>query len=569
MTEITTQADPSVGQIAAASDWWRGAVIYQVYPRSLFDASGDGVGDLPGIIEKLDYIASLGVDALWISPFFKSPMKDFGYDVSDFRAVDPLFGSLEDFDGLIAKAHSLGLRVVIDLVMSHTSDQHQWFRDSQTRRNGRDDWYVWADAKADGSVPNNWLSVFGGSAWEWHDGRQQYYLHNFLASQPDLNFHQIAVQDQMLAELEFWLKRGVDGFRLDAVNYCFHDAQLRNNPTKPESERKGRGFSPDNPYAWQYHRYDNTQPENLAFMERIRGLLNRYPGSVSLGEINSDDSNATIAEYTNGDRRLHMGYSFELLADECSPAYIRQTVEDLEDRLAEGWPCWAISNHDVVRVATRWGSDDASAARTKLLTTMVCSLRGTVCTYQGEELGLSEAEIRQDQVQDPYGIAFWPNFKGRDGCRTPMPWVANGPGAGFSEAEPWLPIPDQHRADAVEIQETDAQSVLNHYRRFLRWRGSQPALRWGSIEFIDTPAAVLGFVREFQDQRMLILMNFSTSDCSINLPTGWQLTEIEVGGETVGRYAEAVALAPFQAWFGELEIHAEAHAQQQSASLVG
>lgn len=317
--------------------WWRGAVIYQIYPRSFLDTNGDGVGDLPGIIERLGYIASLGVDAIWVSPFFRSPMADFGYDIADQRDVDPLFGTLDDFDRLLARAHALGLKVMIDQVFSHTSDQHAWFRESrQSRDNPRADWYVWADAREDGTPPNNWLSIFGGVAWKWEPRRRQYYLHNFLSSQPDLNFHNPAVQQATLDYVKFWLDRGVDGFRLDSINFCFHDAQLRDNPAKPESERVGRGFSPDNPYAFQYHYYNNTRPENVGFLERLRALLDQYPGAVTLGEISSEDSLATTAEYT-APGRLHMGYSFELLVDDYSAGYIRATVEKLEATMRDGW----------------------------------------------------------------------------------------------------------------------------------------------------------------------------------------------------------------------------------------
>ncbi len=342
--------------------WWRGAVIYQIYPRSYLDANGDGVGDLPGIIQRLDHIAALGVDAIWISPFFKSPMADFGYDIADYRDVDPLFGSLDDFDRLLAKAHGLGLKVMIDQVLSHTSIEHAWFRESrQDRSNPKADWYVWADPREDGTPPNNWLSLFGGCAWQWEPRREQYYLHNFLVDQPDLNFHHPDVQQATLDNVRFWLDRGVDGFRLDAINFCFHDAQLRDNPAKPAEKRFGRGFSPDNPYAYQYHYYNNTQPENLPFLERLRALLDEYPGAVSLGEISSEDSLATTAEYTR-DGRLHMGYSFELLVDDYSAAYIRDTVSRLEAAMTEGWPCWAVSNHDVERAVSRGGAPGRSAA---------------------------------------------------------------------------------------------------------------------------------------------------------------------------------------------------------------
>jgi alpha-glucosidase len=338
--------------------WWQGAIIYQIYPRSFQDTNGDGVGDLPGIIERLDYVASLGVDAVWISPFFKSPMADFGYDIADYRAVDPVFGTLEDFDKLLARAHALGLKVMIDQVLSHTSIEHAWFLESRTSRtNSRANWYVWADARADGSPPNNWLSIFGGVAWKWEPRRGQYYLHNFLASQPDLNFHEPAVREAVLDNVRFWLDRGVDGLRLDAINFCFHDRELRDNPPKPVEERVGRGFSTDNPYAFQRHLYDNTRPENLGFLADLRTLLDRFPGTVSIGEISAEDSIATMAEYTRPGR-IHMAYSFELLGKDGSPGHIRDTVERELLAAPRGWPCWSISNHDVERVLSRWGNSD-------------------------------------------------------------------------------------------------------------------------------------------------------------------------------------------------------------------
>jgi alpha-glucosidase len=317
-----------------ATPWWRGAVIYQIYPRSFLDSNGDGVGDLPGILQKLEYVASLGVDAIWIAPFFKSPMRDFGYDVSDYLSVDPLFGTMQDFDRLVARAHELGLKVMIDQVLSHTSSDHPWFQESrQSCDNPKADWYVWADPKADGSPPNNWLSIFGGVAWTWEPRRRQYYLHNFLSSQPDLNFHNPDVRRAVLENVEFWLQRGVDGFRLDAINFCFHDAKLRDNPPKPKELRQGRGFTSDNPYAYQFHYFNNTQPENLKFLEELRDLFDRYPGVTSLGEIASEDSLGTMAEYTSG-KRLHMGYSFELLTEQFSVSHIRKTVEDLVSAVA-------------------------------------------------------------------------------------------------------------------------------------------------------------------------------------------------------------------------------------------
>ncbi|CAD1793284.1 DUF3459 domain-containing protein [Xanthomonas euroxanthea] len=506
--------------------WWRGAVIYQIYPRSFLDSNGDGVGDLPGIIAKLDYIAGLGVDAIWISPFFKSPMADFGYDIADYRAVDPLFGTLDDFDRLLDKAHGLGLKVMIDQVLSHTSIAHAWFQESrQDRTNAKADWYVWADPREDGTPPNNWLSLFGGVAWQWEPRREQYYLHNFLVDQPDLNFHNTEVQQATLDNVRFWLDRGVDGFRLDAINFCFHDAQLRDNPAKPADKRVGRGFSADNPYAYQYHYFNNTQPENLAFLERLRGLLDLYPHAVSLGEISSEDSLATTAEYT-AHGRLHMGYSFELLVQDYSAAYIRETVSRLEATMLEGWPCWAISNHDVVRAVTRWGGADAPPAFARMVVAMLCSLRGSICLYQGEELGLGEAEVAYEDLRDPYGITFWPTFKGRDGCRTPMPWT-DAPSAGFSSGKPWLPLVEAHRANAVSVQQDDPLSVLSAVRQFLAWRKGEPALREGAITFYDTAEPVLMFRREHAGRVMLLAFNLSAHRAELGLPAGaWRQVDV-------------------------------------------
>ncbi|HSC66883.1 MAG TPA: alpha-glucosidase family protein [Cellvibrio sp.] len=507
--------------------WWRGAVIYQVYPRSLMDANNDGIGDIPGIISKLDYIASLGVDAIWVSPFFKSPMKDFGYDISDYRDIDPIFGSLADFDELIAKAHGRGIKIIIDQVLSHTSDQHAWFTASrESRDNPHADWYVWADPLPDGNPPNNWLAIFGGSAWEWEPRRCQYYLHNFLKSQPDLNYHCPQVRAQILQEVEFWLKRGVDGLRLDAINFCFHDKELRSNPVKPEEERKGRGFSLDNPYAFQKHIYDNTRPENIAFLESLRALMDRYPGTVTLGEISADDSLKTMAEYTEGNSRLHMAYSFELLVEKLSGTYIRETVETLEKNLSEGWPCWAIGNHDVRRFMSRWGGKQQSPQLAKTLNALLLSLRGSVCSYQGEELGLTEAEIQQHELQDPYGITFWPRFKGRDGCRTPMPWSHTETYAGFSQAKTWLPIPSSHKEQAVSLQDGDSASILNAYRTFMHWRKQQPALRLGEIKFVADNEDSLVFIRRHGDEALLCAFNFATSAQKIVLDSNYELAAV-------------------------------------------
>jgi alpha-glucosidase len=525
-------------------NWWRGAAIYQIYPRSFLDTNGDGIGDLPGIIERLDYVASLGVDAIWVSPFFKSPMADFGYDIADYRAVDPIFGSLSDFDRLVARAHSLGLKVMIDQVLSHTSDQHAWFEESrQSRDNPKSDWYVWADAREDGTPPNNWLSIFGGVAWTWDPRRGQYYLHNFLSEQPDLNFHNPEVRRATLDNLRFWLDRGVDGLRLDAINFCFHDVQLRDNPPRPKNSRKATGFKSDNPYGYQWHRYNNTQPEMLPFLEEIRRQLDEYPDVVALGEISSDDSTATVAEYTQPGR-LHMAYSFELLSDDSSPAHIRNTVETLLQRAPQSWPCWTISNHDVERVVSRWGQSAAHLPHfATQLTAMICALRGSVCVFQGEELGLGEAEVPYEALRDPYGIAFWPSFKGRDGCRTPMPWDTSERG-GFTNAEPWLPVPQQHRALAVAEQERDPTSALHGFRRLLAWRREHPLLISGGIEFLAHTESVLVLRRFDGSSALLAAFNLSADPASMALPGIVVERALTGHGLPEGRYESGTLTLP-------------------------
>ena len=506
------------------NDWWRGASIYQIYPRSFMDADNDGTGDLQGIIKRFDHLVDLGIDAIWISPFYKSPMKDFGYDVSDYRAIDPLFGNMQDFDELVALAHSHEIKIIIDQVPSHSSDEHAWFIESRSSRdNPKSDWYVWADAKPDGSPPSNWLSVFGGSAWKWDPRRSQYYLHNFLESQPDLNFHNPKVRQAALDNLEFWLNKGVDGFRLDAIIFCFHDQQLRDNPAK-KSKDNFLSAGMTSPYAMQKHKYQHTQPENVGFMQDIRSVLNRYPGTVALGEIGTDDSISVMAEYTKGDNRLHMAYSFDLLSEDCSIAHIREVVETSEEKMTEGWPCYALSNHDVKRVVSRWGKGYSTQAA-KAFNVLLGTLRGSFCVYQGEELGLTEADIKFEDLQDPYGMNFWPIFKGRDGCRTPMPWEKEKAYAGFSKSKTWLPIPPEHQALAVSQQKQDPNSVLNAFKKFLIWRKQHPAILHGEINFMDSPESIIAYVRSDDSVKINIYINLSNEMQSMTLSNVEGFTE--------------------------------------------
>lgn len=526
-------------------DWWRGAVIYQIYPRSFQDSNGDGIGDLAGIVQRLPHIASLGAEAIWISPFFTSPMKDFGYDVSDYCDVDPMFGTLADFDAVIAASHKLGLKVMIDLVLSHTSDQHPWFKQSRTSRsNPKADWYVWAEPKPDGTPPNNWLSIFGGPGWQWDARREQYYQHNFLTSQPDLNFHNPDVQAALLDVAEFWLKRGVDGFRLDTINFYFCDKELRDNPALPKDQRNALTAPAVNPYNHQLHIYDKNQPENLAFLRRLRAVMDRY-GAAAVGEVGDSQRGLEImGEYTSGDDLMQMCYAFEFLAPEpLTAAFIVQTFDNLAKAAPEGWPCWAFSNHDVVRHVSRWKLSGA-AARAHLLTLL--TLRGSVCLYQGEELGLTEAEVAFEDLQDPYGIEFWPEFKGRDGCRTPMVWQSDNQQGGFSTGTPWLPVDAGHLARAASAQEADPASLLNFYRKALAFRARHPALRVGAQADMRSENGVLSFRRSTRDETLWVAVNLSDSPASIAAPAGtWRALGDEL--DTARPDGAALVLQPWQA----------------------
>ncbi|MFT3905855.1 MAG: alpha-amylase family glycosyl hydrolase [Steroidobacteraceae bacterium] len=528
--------------------WWLGATLYQIYPRSFADSNGDGIGDLPGITEHLEHVASLGVDAIWLSPFFKSPMKDFGYDISDYRDVDPIFGTLPDFDRLIERAHALGLRVIIDQVYSHTSDQHPWFRDSRASRdNPKADWYVWADAKPEGSPPNNWQSVFGGAAWAWDSRRGQYYLHNFLTEQPDLNVHNPAVQEALLDCARFWLERGVDGFRVDAINYAMHDLQLRDNPAAPASA-KPRTRSSD----FQQPLYNKSQPGVTEFIQRVRALTDRYPDRFTVAEVGGENAEEEMQRFTAGTRHFHTAYGFNFLyADRLTPELVRQALQRWPAEGTRTWPSWAFSNHDAPRAVSRWSApaDAGAAARLHLL--LLLSLRGNVFLWQGEELGLPQAELHFDDLRDPEAIANWPLTLGRDGARTPMPWRAQAPNAGFSTARPWLPVPGVHAALAVDLQQRDPHSMLALTRTLIALRHTRPALLTGSIRFLRSHAALLAFERQQDQERLLCVFNLGTAAEHFAAQVGvrWEPlftlgdVQAERGGWTLPGYGGLIAIA--------------------------
>ncbi|MDX2210531.1 MAG: alpha-amylase family glycosyl hydrolase [Sphingopyxis sp.] len=513
--------------------WWRGAAIYQIYPRSFADSNGDGIGDLAGITARLDHVASLGVDAIWLSPFFTSPMKDFGYDVADYCGVDPIFGSLDDFDALVERAHGLGLKVLIDQVYAHTSDLHAWFGESRASRgNAKSDWYVWADAKPDGSPPNNWQSVFGGPAWTWDARRSQYYMHNFLREQPQLNLHNPAVQDALLDVAKFWLERGVDGFRVDAINFSMHDPELRDNPPAPPTDAPR-----SRPFDFQLKIHNQSHADIPLFLERLRALTDSYGDRFTVAEVGGDDHDREMKLFTAGGRRLDSAYGFNFLyAERLTPALVADALRAWPDADGIGWPSWAFENHDAPRAVSRWTAPEHAAAFNRVKMLLLTCLRGNIFIYQGEELGLPQVDIAFEDLQDPEAIANWPMTLSRDGARTPMPWHGECERGGFSSAKPWLPLGIAHGALAVDRQQDDPASLLNLTRQLLALRKAHPALQAGSCEILLVDKARLGLRRAVADETIVALFNLS--DHAVEWPTevlaGGVVLQ-SVNGATVGR----------------------------------
>lgn len=481
--------------------WWRDGIIYQIYPRSFADSNGDGIGDINGIISRLDYLQDLGVDAIWLSPVYPSPDIDFGYDVSDYTDIDPKFGSMQDFDNLLQKAHARGIRVVMDLVLNHTSDQHSRFRESRKSiDNPYRDWYLWRPPLSNGHPPNNWKSVFGGEGWEMDPGTGQYYFHMFYKQQPDLNWRNPQVRQAILGVFRFWLERGVDGFRLDVFNAFFKHPELINNPPKIGL----RGFDR------QRHIYDIDQPDMIPLLQEIRSLLNAFPERYAVGEtFLSTGPKAAI--YTGPDK-LHAAFNFEFLNCSWKPKSYLAAIQRWEHALgSDDWPNYVLNNHDISRTSSRWhcGQNDA---RLKVAAALLLTLRGTPFLYYGEEIGMRDVAIRsKDQVLDPIGKKYWPIFKGRDGCRSPMQWDAS-PHAGFctNEANPWLPVGDDFIYRNVTNQLSEPDSLLNFYRRLIKVRRAKPALTEGMfLPLTHDTHYVLAYLRQNRAQTILVVLNFS------------------------------------------------------------
>ena len=530
----------------ADAPWWRGAAIYQIYPRSFCDSNCDGIGDLPGITQRLDHVARLGVDAIWVSPFFKSPMRDFGYDVADYCDVDPIFGTLADFDVMVKRAHELGLKVTIDQVYAHTSDLHPWFEESrQDQSNDKADWYVWADPKPDGSPPSNWQSVFGGPAWTWDARRRQYYLHNFLSSQPQMNAHNPDVQEALLGVMRFWLDRGVDGFRLDALNFLMHDPTLRDNPPSPDDGRRKT-----RPFDYQLKIYNQSHPDILKFIQRVRKLCDEYGAVFTVAEVGGDLAETEMKAFTAGEDHLNSAYGFDFLyADKLTPRFVEQAVAKWPDTPGIGWPSWAFENHDAPRALSRWCSPDDRDAFARLKAMLFTSLRGNIIVYQGEELGLTQVEIPFEQLQDPEAIANWPLTLSRDGARTPMPWMVQAGEGGFTGGSPWLPVGEENLARAVDRQEADPASLLNLTSDLLRLRRENDALRLGSFEVLHADECLLAIRRVSGEQSIAGLFNLSS------VPVVWPQGLVRDGKELASVNGATVGqLPPFGALLIEERI---------------
>jgi alpha-glucosidase len=525
-TSAATATQPSKPQGQPASRpqvkgaqpaWWKRAVFYEIYPRSFKDSDGDGVGDLNGITAKLDHLAALGVDAIWITPFYPSPQVDFGYDVSDYENVDPQFGTLRDFDRLVAAAHRRKIKVVIDFVLNHTSDQHPFFVESRSSRNNpKRDWYVWRDPRPDGGRPNNWSSSFGPVAWTLDERTGQFYYHYFYTQQPELNWRNPEVERRMLETVRFWLKRGADGFRLDAVNFLYEDPQLRDNPVLPELR-----FGSTTEHE-QEKKYNRDLPEVQDAMVRLRAFNDRINReSVLIGEAYVPKWEELMRYYGTADNALHLPFNFFLVMEpartQLKATVFRDVIAASERALAGRWTTYVLSNHDIPRAYDRLGDGRHNDRIAKLLATMLLTLRGSPFLYYGEEIGMVTTDPKTvEEVRDPVGRRYWPLRKGRDGERTPMQWDASAH-AGFTTGTPWLPVPPSARATNVAAQAADNSSLLNFYRRMIRLRRQSPALLDGDYTAYGADPHVYAYLRRAGGQTMLVALNMSAAERGLPL----------------------------------------------------
>jgi alpha-glucosidase len=521
-------------------EWWRHAVFYELYPRSFADSNDDGIGDLNGITAKLDYLKDLGIDAIWITPCFPSPQVDFGYDVSDYEQIDPMYGTLADFDRLVAEAKKRDIRIVLDLVVNHTSDKHAWFVDSRSSKTSvHRDWYIWRDGK-DGQPPNNWLSIFGSPGWKLDPATNQYYYHYFYPEQPDLNWRNPLVEKAILDVTRYWYKRGVAGFRLDAVDTLFEDPQLTDNPPAPGTDEYGR--------PRQNEINNKKLPEVHDALKKLRKAADEY-GAVLVGETWTSNIAELEAYYGNGDEvQLPMDFMFGRV-DKLSPVEFRKQIAAVN--AAAGWPTYVISNHDMPRSWNRYGEGTHNDAIAKMMAALYLTLRGTPIMYYGEELGMENNDPKsRDEVQDPIGRIGWPKEKGRDGERTPMQWAA-GANAGFSKAKPWLPVPASASTKNVAAELKDPASVLNFYRALLALRRSEAVLREGEYApLAEQNDKILAYLRRTRDDQVLVALNMSptpqTLKTGLAKGSGHALVgTLRAKGTVIA--LDEIALAPFEA----------------------
>jgi oligo-1,6-glucosidase/alpha-glucosidase len=496
--------------------WWKRGVVYQVYPRSFQDSDGDGVGDLAGIEARLDYIAALGIDAIWLSPIFPSPMADFGYDVADYRGIEPMFGDMAAFDRLLAAVHARGLKLLLDFVPNHSSNRHPWFVESRSSRtNPKRDWYIWRDAAADGGPPNNWISDFGGSSWTWDEATGQYYLHAFLKEQPDLNWRNPDLRAAMMDVLRFWLDRGVDGFRIDVLWHIVKAEGLPDNPINPD-------WTPDRTERDRLiQRYSTDQPEAHAIAAQFRALADSYGDRVLIGEIFLPNDRHARWYGSLEHPEVHLPFNFQLIEHGWDAAVLRRVIGDYEASVPTfGWPNWVIGSHDAPRIAARIGEAQARVAAMLLLT-----LRGTPTMYQGDEIGIGKVTIPPDRVRDPQDLRQPGLGIGRDRSRTPMPWDASA-FAGFSTTEPWLPLNEDWPTRNVAAQEREPGSMLALYRSLLAARRSSRALAIGDFALVDADDDVLAYERRHDDERLLIVLNLGAQQRRLPYPAHAVLEEI-------------------------------------------
>ena len=524
--------------------WWQHAVFYEIYPRSFADSNNDGIGDLNGIASKLDYLKDLGVDAIWISPCFPSPQVDFGYDVSDYENIDPMYGTLADFDNLVKEAKKRGIHIILDFVVNHTSDQHPWFLDSKSSRTSTHrDWYIWRDGKGPGQPPNNWTSNFGGSAWKFDPTTNQYYYHYFYPEQPDLNWRNPAVRDAMFDVTRWWYKRGVSGFRLDAVDTLFEDPNLRDNPVKPGKNAFGDPF--------QEKKFNSKLPEVHDALRGLRKVADEY-NAVLIGETWTADI-AELNQYygkNHDELQLPMDFLFTTV-NKLSPAEFRQQIAEVNS--ASGWPTFVISNHDIVRSYDRYGDGEHNDEIAKLMAGLYLTLRGSPIIYYGEEIGMKTTPpTRREDVKDPIGRTGWPKEKGRDGERTPMQWD-DGANAGFSKATPWLPVPATAKTHNVADESKDPNSILSFYRQVLKIRRTNPALLNGDyVPINENNQNVLSYLRIYRDQAVLVALNMSGAAQKISFSNGFTSAKSLVATGNSAVKGNVVSLDAYGVFIGQL-----------------